>query len=101
MTALPPWADNAEGRRLLASIVANPPETRIVRDDWGSRTVYRSWQRPDVAALKRMERDWWNANFETGIRRPESADDVIGRMLPERADLAPKELPNGRFQVAA
>jgi len=102
VNALPAWADNDEARELLASILRNPPETRISRSDWGATTVYRAWKRPDVGALKRMFTVWWDANYETarGVERP---DALIGRLLrgQERADLEPKEVSDGRFQVAA
>jgi hypothetical protein len=83
MIDLPLWAQNDEARALLASVVANPPETRIRRDDWGAETVYRSWQRPDVGALKRMFTAWWDANHETATALPESPDALIGRLLAE------------------
>lgn len=106
MNALPSWADNVEGRALLASIVANPPEHRITLGLWiegGGRKVYRAWQRPDVAALKRMFKAWWEENYATADALPENADELIERMLNTvgLAELEPKELPNGRFQVAA
>lgn len=78
---LPLWAQNREALPLLASIIANPPESRVRTGDWGSDVVYRSWQRPDVAALKRMYREWWNANFEGATELPENPDALIHRLL--------------------
>jgi hypothetical protein len=108
MTRLPAWAQNDTARTLLRQIVANPPEARVTRGSWiegGGRTVYRAWQRPDVAALKRMGTAWWNANYDAPNRPEyEDADELIDRLLREGeqiVEVEEKELPNGRFQVAA
>lgn len=83
MTPLPTWADNATARALLQRIAANPPEYRIVRDDWGASKVYRTHQQPDVAALKRLYAEWWEANYATAQVLPLSPDELIERVLGE------------------
>lgn len=105
MDRFPAWADNAEARTLLASIIASPPEYRITAGAWiegGGRKVYRPWKRPDVAALNGMYRDWWEANYETAGAVPEQPDELIDRLLnPPIVEVETKELPDGRFRVAA
>jgi hypothetical protein len=89
---LPTWANNREALPLLASIVARPPETRIVRDDWGSHTIYRTWKRPDVAALKRLHQAWLDrelaaldAQYEvTGKWSEEASRAVLGVETPDQ-----------------
>lgn len=125
---LPVWADVPEATPLLASIVANPPECRTSyklpsiygghREPCAPR--YMAGKRPDVAGLKRLYRDWlkreqealdvqfnvtgkWDQEASNAVFRIEDPDQLIHRLLTqhERADHEPKELPNGRFQVAA
>jgi hypothetical protein len=119
--SLPAWCANNAGRKLIYSILASPPETRIVRDDWGSHTIYRTWKRPDVAALKRLHSDWldrelaaldaqyevtgkWCEEASRAVLGVETPDQLIKRLLSgnvDRADLEPKSIGDGRFQVAA
>jgi hypothetical protein len=97
---LPTWADNRDARRLLASIIADPPETRIRRDDWGSEEVYRTWKRPDVAALRKLHAQWqerefaaldrkfaitgvWDQTASNAVLGAETPDALIGRLLGE------------------
>jgi hypothetical protein len=102
MTALPQWANTRIGRACIAEIIANPPEGRLVRDDWGTRDQpeFNAWKRPDVATLKRLHREWkerelarldqrfertghWDHDAANAIFRMEDADALIGRVLAE------------------
>lgn len=101
-TQLPIWASTSEARALLASIVADPPEIRVSRSDWGSVEVYRTWKRPDVTALKRLYEEWLDREFAaldaqwevTGFwpehddnpLAAERPDDLIRRLLREARD---------------
>lgn len=90
MTPLPRWADVPAATPLLASILRDPPETRITRGTWiegGGQVVYRTYHRPDVAALKRLFGDWWEANYDKPDRGPvERPDALIERLLSERSE---------------
>jgi hypothetical protein len=91
VTVLPTWADNRDARRLLASIIADPPETRIRRDDWGSEEVYRTWKRPDVAALRKLHAQWQEREFAaldrkfavTGVWSDAASKAVLGAETPD------------------
>lgn len=104
MRDLPAWC-TAEALPLLASIIANPPETRLIRDDWGSRDTpcYRPYRRPDVAALKRMHTAWldsqvaaldvqfnitgkWDEEASRAVLGAETPDQLIHRLLTQNAE---------------
>jgi hypothetical protein len=100
MAALPTWASNPEGRALLQQIVANPPTTRVVHDDWGRREVFNAWPCRAVGKLRRMHLDWvdrqikaldtqfavsghWDEAASRAIFDEEDADQLIARVLRE------------------
>jgi hypothetical protein len=98
---LPLWADNPQGRALVARIIAERPDFFIRSGTWiegGGVKVYRG---KTAGELRQLFAAWWDANFEGAISVPETGNELIDRLLNERADLEPRELPNGGFMVAA
>jgi hypothetical protein len=82
MTRLPTYADNATGRALISEIIAKPPESRPIRDDWGTRDYPRYSGKP-AALLRRLRSEWWEANHEGATSLPENPDALIQRLLAE------------------
>lgn len=101
------WHATPEARRLLAAILSDRPEPAFLKRYAWVNAAYPKYQTPDARAFRRI----WQALRDEAAEANDRAlwsklgeqhpDDVIAAMLAERADLEPKELPNGRFQVAA
>lgn len=102
MTALPSWANTPLGRELVAAILADPPEGRLIRDDWGARD-HRSFAGKVAGRLRRLHKEWverkyshlnrefaishvWNAAEAERILRMEDANALIERVLAEAVD---------------
>jgi hypothetical protein len=102
MTALPPYADNPLGRALIAEIIASQPDSRMIRDDWGTRDTEHYVGKP-CSLLRRLRKEWVERNYdrlnrtyaitqtwdEAESRRIllcETADELIKRVLAERAE---------------
>lgn len=120
MNPLPAWAATPEARALIGQAIANPPQRTITRGAWieggGNvrfhggvtgklRRLYSDWLDREFAALDAVYavKGFWDQAASDALCRVEDADQLIERLLAEaeRADLEPKELPDGRFQVAA
>jgi len=104
MTALPRWADTPLGHELLAAIRRDPPESRIVRDAWGTRDCPRFTGKL-VSRLRKMREEWvdremalldrqyhathrWDEEASRTVLGSESADDLIRRVLVEGEERA-------------
>jgi hypothetical protein len=122
LDSLPAWARSDDALLLLAHIIDAPPATFIrSADDWqGATERFTAKGCKPLAELRRMHREWeerefaaldaqfhvtghWDQDASNAIHRAEDADALVRRLLtePERADLTPKELPNGGYMVAA
>jgi hypothetical protein len=124
--SLPQWCANHDGRRLIYSILADRPQPRVRQHRlpslYGGYSDGTSITYPGKVAgqLRRMHTVWldrelkaldaqyavsgkWDEDASTAILTTETADQLIARILgeSERADLEPKDLPDGRYQVAA
>jgi len=99
MTALPRWADTPLGRELLAAIRREQPESRIIRDDWGTRDCPRFTGKL-VSRLRKMREEWvdremalldqqyhathrWDEEASRAVLGTEEADGLIRRVLAE------------------
>jgi hypothetical protein len=101
MTRLPTYADNAIGRALISEIMAAPPESRLIRDDWGTRDYARYSGKP-AALLRRLRSEWvdrelatldrqfavthfWDEEASRAVLGTEESDALIQRLLGESA----------------
>jgi hypothetical protein len=89
MSALPPWADNAEARALLAAIRIEQPECwMLTRHAWtncrepkfkgaNARALRAMWEAARDAAMNANDRDLY------ALLNRQHPDDLIDRMLNE------------------
>jgi hypothetical protein len=98
---LPVWADNPQGRALVARIIAERPDYFIRSGTWIEGGGIKVYKGKTAGQLRQLFAAWWDANFEGATSVPETGNELIERLLNERADLEPKEIGDGLFQVAA
>lgn len=99
MTALPAWANTPIGRALVQAILADPPESRQVRDDWGTRD-WRSYAGKVAGTLRRLHDEWqtrelakldrtfaitgvWDDAASRAVLGCEDSNQLIERLLAE------------------
>jgi len=99
MMSLPRWADTPLGHELLAAIRRNPPESSLVRDDWGTRDCPRFTGKL-AGRLRKMREEWvdremalldrqyhathrWDEEASRTVLGTEEADALVRRVLAE------------------
>ena len=117
---LPVWADNDNGRSLIDRIIVERPHWHL-RAYEGSRIngehvfegkaagqlryMHHKWLEREFASLDAQYAvcGLWDQRASDALFRTEDANKLVERVLreTERAELEPKELPNGGFMVAA
>jgi hypothetical protein len=84
-TALPEWCNNPIGRELVSAIISDPPEGRLIRDDWGTRD-HRSFAGKIAGRLRQLHTEWRQREFSkcdrefaiTGVWNQRRANEVCG-----------------------
>jgi hypothetical protein len=68
MLQLPEWARSQLASELIAAILADPPEGRPIRDDWGTRD-HRSFAGKIAGRLRRLHKEWVEREYSQLSRK--------------------------------